>query len=277
MASLGFRIPLSPWVPRLTTAAVILAVASSGCDAPPQPTIKRSIFSEPGRHFFEFDPKTAYARIELLGAGGAGGGAQSGSDAVAAAGSGGGAGAYVVEFMSQIPPTAELRVPGPTLGTTEHGADGAAAYFLSDVQSFEAGGGSGGGMARTPNALDAIMNGRGGHANGAFGAGEPGGVAIVSGSGTFALSGGGASSRYGNGHEGWRVSRAGLKSDGRNGEGYGSGGDGGASIGAGAARGGDGAPGLAIVIEFIPGGGADGFPEALAQLTSEGEKSPVDP
>lgn len=186
-----------------------------------------------------------FAQVECQGAGGGGGGAITAGGTAINAGAGGGAGEYCMSILSRA-----TIGPSQTVSVGAAGAGGAA--------------GTNSGLAGGNTSFGALIVSNGGTAGGGAvagnSAGAEGGNTSV-GIGTFKIRGSsglggfkginiefptGASSQLGRG------GRTVIDAPGVPGLGYGSGGGGGATLGSGASQpGGDGAPGIVIITEYL--------------------------
>lgn len=196
-------------------------------------------------------PGMMYASIEALGGGGAGGSA-AGTAGQSAAGGGGGAGGYAKKVFTaaQIGASQPASIgSGGVSGAIGNnpGGDGGATSLGSLL--IAPGGGGGGGAASSAQAGGSSSGGSGGipTIGDTNTIGSLGGISLVFGSGTAALSGAGANSQYGRG----AVAVSSISS-GTNGAGYGSGGSGGAVFNSATnVGGGRGTSGLIVITEYL--------------------------
>jgi len=202
-----------------------------------------------------------FVKVIVTGGGGGGGGAV-GDGTNEGAGGAGGAGGTAIKIFSaaDLPDSVSVTVgAGGTGGTgATAGTAGATSSFGTLVWAAGGKGGEGVNSGGTCLAADIGAPGAGGAAGG-------GDINITGGAGDFpgaciaeeVVSGSGGASFWGGGGAGVEASNL-ASVNGNNGVAYGSGGSGAANVDSTtAARGGDGAPGIVVVISYIYSGGAD--------------------
>lgn len=204
---------------------------------------------------FNFNAKTKFAIVEVLGGGG-GGGTASGSSTASSAGGGGGAGGYARKLVSGVS-SATI-----TIGSAGSSASAGGNTSYSDgTNSITCNGGSAGSNGTSSTAGQFTSGGAGGTATGGdinF-QGQKGSSSISLGSNSFSIAwyaatgGRGGSSVMGASGDGNAAAGAtGGATVGSAATLYGSGGQGGASTnGGGSAAGGAGTAGLVIITEFM--------------------------
>ena len=222
--------------------------------------LKKTVLTSSATH--NFNPKTKYWEVEIVGAGGAGGGSIGISAAGASdAGSGGGSGAYCY-FESTTPISSAAFTAGtPGVGVTStDGTSGGTSTFIGTGVNLTVPGGSGG--ERSGSSASSLVTAAGcsnsvaptGGLINFSGAGGNVGIRDSTGGTGFAIGGAGASSKYGAGGQA-RVQPGIGSTTGSTANGFGSGGGGAAGAVAGgtapARAGGMGAPAICIIKEYV--------------------------
>jgi hypothetical protein len=202
-----------------------------------------------------------FVKVIVTGGGGGGGGAV-GDGTNEGAGGAGGAGGTAIKIFSaaDLPDSVSVTVGAGGTGGTGATAGTAGATSSFGTLVWAAGGKGGEGVNSGGTCLAADIG-----APGAGGAADGGDINITGGAGNFpgaciaeeVVSGSGGASFWGGGGAGVEASNL-ASVNGNNGVAYGSGGSGAANVDSTtAARGGDGAPGIVVVISYIYNGGAD--------------------
>jgi len=192
----------------------------------------------------------AYCEVKILGGGGAGGGAPATSAIQCAAGGSGGAGEYAVGVFSAatIGASQAITIGAGGIGSTGDGPDGGPTSIGALMTAFGGQGANAGTAQTTCGATDGGDGGIGGTGGNYRTPGAPGNVGIVTiiTPGFIAVGGIGASSQIGSGG----IPQVGA---GFPGLGYGSGGSGASNFPGtiAATNGGNGAPGVVIITEYI--------------------------
>jgi hypothetical protein len=212
------------------------------------------------------DPRTLYYLVEVLGGGGGGGGSGPiGAVGSAGCGGGGGAGGYTSKLIIRDAGRNPRCTVGPGGGNT---ANGGTSSYLDDVDTLQGLGGNAGTLGNPSINAYPVNGGSGGNATGGdiniqgelgesgFEYGQ-GAVGQSSSPAMGANGGDGASSRFGSGGRGAKLSGAttlNSTAPGIAATGYGSGGGGGYHQTGGASSasnvGGAGSPGLVVITEF---------------------------
>ena len=191
-----------------------------------------------------------YCEIEILGGGGAGGGAPAANATQCAAGGGGGGGEYAVGIFSAatIGASKAVTIGAGGVGNTSAGAAGGTSSVTTLITALGGAGGQAGVAETLCLAVDGGAGGTGGTGGSYRTPGSTGQLGIVTliSTGYISVGGIGASTQVGSGgHPAVGAGQAGT--------GYGSGGAGASNIPStvAASNGGNGAPGVVIITEYI--------------------------